>query len=516
MLLHCRVAPVLRPQRLDIVGIVQEADVEAPGRPRAASRCGRRTTSPRSTAGPGRPANRPVSSRRRSGSDRSRGVDHQVGRGLERRHQLALGRQRVDRRPAGRPADARRRVSVNRRRSTSSSHSRNSRQAAPPARASARTADAAAQARSRACGCRCRLPGGPARHRRRAATRPKQVDRQVVHGLVAAGPRGSSGRSSGPPPTCRSRPRPRPCAFNPPAARRRAIRICAGTTGVRRSTTRMTGSSTSADLGHGAFRQPLMPLNRQSARHKGSPAPRPWWRVRKMPLPRSSIKPVAPAADAAKPCRRDVPAGPGRRRRDRRRRPEAGAAERTCRCPARPAAECPGRTRRPPSRDSAGLAGRVAGGRRALTRPPRHAPVQQLLDRLAASGSRAQACADLGIAQDPGDPRQRLELSRARRPRAPAAGTRDRPARHRARRSRPARASRAKIADQLRPVPARARAGWRCPRRCRWSPASRAARGRAGWSTARPGRWPLRIVARSWNSCRLLAAAQARAAAARD
>ena len=153
-LLHRRVAARSRAKCLDIVRIVQEADVEARDRPRAAGRCDRRTTSRRSKAGRWSAPKRPASSRRRSGSDRSE-VSITMSAAALRGAISSRSAASASATPGASASGWRRRVSVNRRRSTSSSHSRYSRKVlsarprlgrAPPAPARRETPGAAVDA----------------------------------------------------------------------------------------------------------------------------------------------------------------------------------------------------------------------------------------------------------------------------------------------------------------------------------------------------------------------------------
>ena len=179
--------------------------------------------------------------------------------------------------------------------------------------------------------------------------------------------------------------------------------------------------------------------------------------TRKMPLPRSSIKPVAPAAVARSAPRRGAPAGPDRRRPARRRPRAAAAAAPTCRSRSAHAAGRPARPRRP----------RARGWR---TPPPwpsaasGHAAWPGTRPRSSSYTSSASRSVrsrplSLGVAQEPGDPRQRLELQRAAPPPAPGAGRRGRPARRPGRRTRSARRAGRRTRSAVEPRHARVRDG---------------------------------------------------------
>ena len=203
------------------------------------------------------------------------------------------------------------------------------------------------------------------------------------------------------------------------------------------------------DARHGALGQPLSRPDRQSSStHRLTCAPR-HDGTRKMPLPRSSIKPGAPGAQTCARSPRAFQADQvvgdqaGHRGQQLEQQSGLAAARR------RPAAECHGRTRQPPTpwTGAAGREPRTAG--RWLTRPGPGRAHAAVPTRLAAR-ARCAGAPDLGSRRIRATARQRLELDGAFAPRAPAAGTRDRRARRRARRSRPGVPSLAKIADELR------------------------------------------------------------------
>ena len=264
------------------------------GRPRAAGRAGRRTTSPRST-GPGSAApNRPASRRRSSGSDSS---VVSMTRSAAALSGAISSRSAASASPT--PGQVGQRMAAARLGEAPPQHlvvAVEEQQAGAGRPRGPRPAQRArGRARSRGCGCRCRSPAALGRLVA-AQHAAQQVDRQVVDRLVAEVLEDLQAGGAARRPTCRSRRRPRPCTRSVRPARAAAPSGSAPPAGGAAPSSRSSGELDAGDADRAALRQPLARPRRRRARRRGSPEPRSLVAMRKMPLPRSSIKPVAPTA----------------------------------------------------------------------------------------------------------------------------------------------------------------------------------------------------------------------------